>query len=129
MAKVQYPTNCTHFGSTPPAYDPKSLEIFVTPSKSFEVKPRNIFTDLVLKHVDSKEAYKWLSGPNMDYYPQQLAFALWCSTAGCGIGYDLLNKYKNPMIGSGSVEIPCSFYLSANTITNGSSFTKRHIFQ
>ena len=32
----------------------------------------------------------WLAAPNLSFWPQQLNFALWCATAGCGISRDIL---------------------------------------
>ena len=33
---------------------------------------------------------KWLGGPNMSFWPQQLNFALWCATTGCGVSREIL---------------------------------------
>jgi len=99
MAKTSYPVICTPFNKNPPNFNSVEIEIYVTPSQKFTIKPRNVFTT-ELKHITSKEAYKWLRGPDMSYYPQQLAFALWGSSSGCGIGIDMLTKYRNPMIES-----------------------------
>ena len=37
-----------------------------------------------------KEAKRWLEGPNLSYWSQALNFAVWCSTAGCGVTRDML---------------------------------------
>jgi len=97
LSKISYSVISTPFDKKPPNFDPTEIDIYVTPSEKFTIKPRNIFND-VLKHVTKKEAHKWLGGPDMSYYPQQLSFAVWCSTAGCGVGIDML-KYT-PMINS-----------------------------
>ena len=63
----------------------KRLDIFATPTDSFSVPVRDIFTNTVIKHTSSKESHEWLAGPNMRYWPQQLNFAVWCATTGCGV--------------------------------------------
>ena len=35
-----------------------------------------------------KQVKKWLAGPDITFWPQQLSFAVWCATCGCGIGLD-----------------------------------------
>ena len=60
-------------------------EIYATPTDKFQIKFRDTFVDTVLTHYSGKEARRWLSGPNMNLWPQQLNWALWCATAGCGI--------------------------------------------
>jgi len=96
LVKISYPIIGTPFDKTPPNFDPVEIDIYVTPSHKFTIKPRDIFTN-VLKHVARKEANKWLEGPSMNYYPQQLAFSIWCASAGCGIG---INMKYTPMIHS-----------------------------
>ncbi|KAK3732349.1 hypothetical protein QZH41_000534 [Actinostola sp. cb2023] len=98
MAKTSYPVVSIPFDKTPPSFDPEEIDIYVKPSQKFTIKPRNIFKG-VLKHVTQKEAYKWLGGPDMSYYPQQLAFSVWCASSGCGVGMGMLTKYS-PMINS-----------------------------
>ena len=61
------------------------LQIFATPSDSFSVPVRDIFTNTTIKHTSSKESHEWLNAPNMRYWPQQLNFAVWCATTGCGV--------------------------------------------
>ena len=68
----------------------KRLDIFATPTDSFSVPVRDIFTNTVIKHTSSKESHEWLNGPNMRYWPQQLNFAVWCATTGCGVSQRLL---------------------------------------
>ena len=57
----------------------KRLEIYATPTDSFSVPVRNIFTNTTIKHTSSKETHEWLAGPNMKYWTQQLNFAVWCA--------------------------------------------------
>lgn len=66
----------------------KELKIFVTPTYFFTTKFRNICSDVVISHASAKESKKWLAGPDMEYWPQQLNFAFWCAITGCGISRD-----------------------------------------
>ena len=72
----------------------KRLDIFATPTDSFSVPVRDIFTNTVIKHTSSKESHEWLNRPNMRYWPQQLNFAVWCATTGCGVSLRSLLEEK-----------------------------------
>ena len=61
------------------------LNIYVTPDQYFTTKFREAFQKTKLTHHSGKESKTWLAGPNMKYWPQQLNFAVWCATTGCGI--------------------------------------------
>ena len=69
-------------------------EIYVTPSDKFKIKFRDIFTDTVITHRSSHESRRWLAGPNFEYYPQQLNFAFFCATTGCGVSQRILFENK-----------------------------------
>ena len=69
-------------------------EIYVTPSDKFKIKFRDIFSDTVICHRSSHESRRWLAGPNFEYYPQQLNFAFFCSTTGCGVSQRILFEDK-----------------------------------
>ena len=69
-------------------------EIYVTPSDKFKIKFRDIFTDTVITHRSSHESRRWLAGPNFEYYPQQLNFAFFCATTGCGLSRRILFEDK-----------------------------------
>ena len=69
-------------------------EIYVTPSDKFKIKFRDIFTDTVITHRSSHESRRWLAGPNFDYFPQQLNFAFFCATTGCGLSRRILFEDK-----------------------------------
>ena len=69
-------------------------EIYVTPSDKFKIKFRDIFTDTVITHRSSHESRCWLAGPNFEYYPQQLNFAFFCATTGCGVSRRILFEDK-----------------------------------
>ena len=69
-------------------------EIYVTPSDKFKIKFRDIFSDTVIAHRSSAESRRWLAGPNFEYYPQQLNFAFYCATTGCGVSQRILFEDK-----------------------------------
>ena len=69
-------------------------EIYVTPSDKFKIKFRDIFSDTVITHRSSHESRRWLAGPNFEYYPQQLNFAFYCATTGCGVSRRILFEDK-----------------------------------
>ena len=69
-------------------------EIYVTPSDKFKIKFRDIFTDTMITHRSSHESRRWLAGPNFEYYPQQLNFAFYCATTGCGVSQRILFEDK-----------------------------------
>ena len=69
-------------------------EIFVTPSEKFKIKFRDIFSDTVITHRSSHESRRWLAGPNFEYFPQQLNFAFFCATTGCGLSRRILFEDK-----------------------------------
>ena len=69
-------------------------EIYVTPSEKFKIKFRDIFTDTVITHRSSHESRRWLAGPNFEYYPQQLNFAFFVATTGCGVSRRILFEDK-----------------------------------
>jgi len=68
------------------------IKISATPDEYFTAKFREIFQKTKLKHTTGKESRKWLAGPNMRYWPQQLNFAVWCATTGCGISREILDE-------------------------------------
>ena len=71
------------------------LDIYVSNTKKFTAKMRNIFTSQVVTFKFGKQSRKWLNSPDMNYWPQQLNFAVWCATSGCGISpFESLNYPK-----------------------------------
>ena len=59
--------------------------IYATPDEFFVTKFRDIFQQTRLTYTASAEAKTWLRGPNMKYWHQQLNFAVFWATQGCGI--------------------------------------------
>ena len=71
------------------------LDIYVSNTKKFTAKMRDVFTNQVVTFKFGKQSRKWLNGPDMNYWPQQLNFAVWCATSGCGISpFESLNYPK-----------------------------------
>ena len=68
----------------------KQVKIYVTPTDYFTTKFRQIFTKTQIKLTQAKYARKWLAKPDMSFWPQQLNFALWCATTGCGVSREML---------------------------------------
>ena len=84
-----------------------TLDIYVTPTDSFQAKMRNVFKKTVVSFWSSKQAYAWLHGPNYKYWPQQLNFAVWCATCGCGISLEEIERW--PMIIQGFIKFHVYF--------------------
>ena len=70
-----------------------TLDIYVTPTASFQAKMRNVFKKTIVSFWSSKQAYAWLREPNYKYWPQQLNFAVWCATCGCGVSLKELGRW------------------------------------
>ena len=68
----------------------KQVNIYVTPTDYFTTKFKEIFTKTQIKFTTAKYARKWLAKPDMSFWPQQLNFALWCATMGCGVSREML---------------------------------------
>ena len=68
----------------------KEMKIYVTPTEYFTTNFRKIFTKPKSKITTSKYARPWIKGPIMGFWQQQLNFALWCATTGCGVSREML---------------------------------------
>jgi len=68
------------------------IAIYVTPDSFFTVKFREIFEQTRLEHNSAAESKVWSGGPNMKYWPQQLNFAVFCATQGCGISREIFDS-------------------------------------
>ena len=95
LQNVRYPIPGIWFsgGVNDIANELVNLNIYVTPTGSFKAKMRNVFTKTVVPFWSSKQAYAWLGGPNYKYWPQQLNFAVWCATCGCGVSLNGISKW------------------------------------
>ena len=77
----------------------EKINIFVSPTEYFVTKFRDIFSKTQITHTTGKESRSWLSGPKMKYWPQQLNFALWCTTTGSGISREILRELSQQLRG------------------------------
>ena len=95
LSQNRYPIPGVSFseGAKDIASELVTLDIYVTPTDSFQAKMRNVFKKTVVPILSSKQAYAWLGGPNYKYWPQQLNFAVWCATCGCGVSLEKLGKW------------------------------------
>ena len=94
FTKKSYPIPGTPFSSNPPEIL-NEFQISASANQSFLAKFRNIFKQTTVTFTSGGQARGWLGGPNFSYWPQQLNFAVWCATSGCGVS--LGEKYP-PMI-------------------------------
>ena len=93
-ANPKLPVPALGHADKPRTFDFFNLEIFVTPTDYFKMKFRDVFTDTKFTHHSGKESYRWLNSPDMNYWPQQLNFAVWCATSSCGVSSRLLFEDK-----------------------------------
>jgi len=68
------------------------IKIFVTPGEYFTTKFREIFQQTKLRHTSGAESKRGLRGPDMKYWPQQLNFAVYCATQGCGVSREIFDS-------------------------------------
>ena len=68
------------------------IKINVTPDQYFTTQFREIFQKTKVKYTSAKESKRWLAGSNMSFWPQQLDFAVWIATTGCGISREIFHK-------------------------------------
>ena len=75
----------------------KEIKTYVTPTDYFTTKFRQIFTDTKITFRSAKYARKWLGGLNVSFWPQQLNFAFWCATTGCGVSRKILFPFGSSL--------------------------------
>ena len=68
------------------------IKIYVTPDAFFQTKFREIFQKTKIRHTSGSESKRWLAAQNMIYWPQQLNFAVFCATQGCGISREIFDS-------------------------------------
>lgn len=91
-----------HFG---PYYHEKSVEvtkltISVTEVLHFEANPPNIFDKYLNPDINQDFiANQWLQG-GMQFFQNQINFAVTCATTGCGVSYVHHLNHPNPMMKS-----------------------------
>ena len=81
------------------ASDITKLKMHVNDNDYFEARNINPFTHYVLTFYNAEVIDKWLSKCDMTFYQNQLNFAVWCATAGCGVSVKHLT-YKETLISS-----------------------------
>ncbi len=75
------------------------LKIFVNNGEFFEAQNINVFTNYMLTFYNVELVNKWLNKCDMTFYQNQLNFAVWCATNGCGVSTEHLNS-KEKLIAS-----------------------------
>ena len=74
--------------------------IQINKNNNFEVRFPNIWQSYKLPLVKEPEIYdNWISN-QMQFWQNQLNFAVWCATSGCGVSKLDHLRHKNPMIRS-----------------------------
>ena len=68
------------------------IKIYATPDEYFTTKFREIFKKTKLRHTSAAESKQWLGGPKMRYWEQQLNFAVFCATQGCGVPREIFDS-------------------------------------
>ncbi len=71
------------------------LKIFVNNGEFFEAQNINVFTNYMLTFYNVELVNKWLNKCDMTFYQNQLNFAVWCATNGCGVSTEHLNSKEN----------------------------------
>ena len=84
----------TRWDKTKPSIDFTKLQIYVNEKYSFQARNLNIFTDYVLSFFNADVVSKWRSRCDMSFYQNQLNFAVWCASSGCGVSLEHLNAEK-----------------------------------
>ena len=95
------------------------IKIYITPDSFFETRFRDIFQGTRLRHTTAAESKKWLSGPNMQYWSQQLNFAVFSPPW----DVEYLGRYLAMAwvchINKGFLYIPRVFHDQANFVSDG----------
>src|SRR3984893_1954399 len=82
------------------ASDLAKLKIYVNTNEFFESRNINVFTNYVLTFYNAQLIEKWQTKCDMTFYQNQLNFAVWCASTGCGVSInDHLNS-KDKLISS-----------------------------
>ena len=86
--KTVLPISAVNFTEAAPSLKKifnNQINICVIPDLFFVPQFREVFQKNKLRHTSADESEIWLGWPNMKYWPQELNFAVFCSTQGCGI--------------------------------------------
>ena len=93
----------------------KEIKIYVTQTDYFTTKFRKIFTKAKIKVTTAKYARKWIKGPDMSFWQQQLNFALWCATTGCGVSREMVFPSNSGLNLSEQIRTFCQFHVYYTT--------------
>ena len=74
--------------------------ITIKPKRSFDVRLPNIWIKYKLPQVKTAEIYNSWIANQMQFWQNQLNFAVWCATTGCGVSKLDHLRNKDPMIRS-----------------------------
>ena len=73
------------------------LKMFVTTKDSFKIKVINPFKKYLNPAIkNDSTAQRWNSNP-LQFYQNQLNFAIWCATTGCGVSYANHINHSDPL--------------------------------
>ena len=73
--------------------------VYVNQKDNFVVDLLNIFTDYPLTFTSEADLTTWQSSCNMKYWQNQLNFAVYCATYGCGVSlYDHVVSLTSPIL-------------------------------
>ena len=75
--------------------DIMKLKIYANNVDCFEARNLNIFTNYTLTFFNAELISKWSSKCDMIFYQNQLNFAVWCATSGCGVSAEHLTSTQN----------------------------------
>ena len=64
------------------------MDIYVSETEHFTVKLRDIFSNYIYIFKNEGSIHAWSKGPDMKYWDQQLNFAIWVATTGCGVSHN-----------------------------------------
>ena len=107
--------------------------ITIKPKRSFDVRLPNIWIKYKLPLVKEAEIYNSWIANQMQFWQNQLNFAIWCATTGCGVSKLDHLRNKDPMIRSvfrfhtyyqirrilSEMECPLPTHRSWNPLNNG----------
>ena len=71
------------------------LKVYVNNIDCFQARNFNIFTNYTLTFYNAGQTNKWLNKCDMSFYQNQLNFAVWCATSGCGVSMEHLASPEN----------------------------------
>jgi len=75
--------------------DVTTLKIYVDEEQSFVARNLNVFSNYVLTFHNIEMIEKWRNSCNMSFFQNQLNFAVWCASGGCGVSTEHLNTSHN----------------------------------